>query len=577
MYRKARLGGALALLVSLASLSVAYAQSVPLVEIPAAPGSYRLSASNSMTAAGLAGSSLQSDPPQLGIAPIYPADQQDGVSPALYVSNGLRNFRFNDFNNLFDYGGFYSWQMDDYAAVHGFSAIAEYNRNAAAAPWIPAGTGWDADFDKPEWTTFMGTLGLTAGRYDEVIDLGEPAILQALGNANYFSFVDPTATTEVMVDMEHQPLDPNTLRQQRWYPSGATDADRAAFEKKYYDGFAMTLYATVDYYRQRGFTNISIYGWSPANTGFNGLATYVADPSTDWYWQNVGIQVIGHVDRVTLRNYCDYSSILNTAYTLAQSDIAVSYVRTLPAAQQKPVRAYVSNQLIGGGDGWRWWAGQPLLAEEMRAIALLGAFTQYDGLVVFNFGPPANNNLPRPITTGVDVMIKDNVFTAGQEGGGPHTFARYDALHITNVDSSGNVQLQLIDKTGWGDNFAVGPTFPFYHSTITAMTSHLRTAYEPVAAVFEGLALAKGVESILRNGTAVVDFNSQQTFAQGSPILRHVVSGNLHLIATYDPQVAYGQPARTITVNNFNGVSGLTITFPADDQVRLFMVQSPGN
>ena len=109
------------------------------------------------------------------------------------------------------------------------------------------------------------------------------------------------------------------------------------------------------------------------------------------------------------------------------------------------------------------------------------------------------------------------------------------------------------------------------------MTSHLRTAYEPVAAVFEGLALAKGVESILRNGTAVVDFNSQQTFAQGSPILRHVVSGNLHLIATYDPQVAYGQPARTITVNNFNGVSGLTITFPADDQVRLFMVQSPGN
>jgi hypothetical protein len=241
------------------------------------------------------------------------------------------------------------------------------------------------------------------------------------------------------------------------------------------------------------------------------------------------------------------------------------------------VRAYVSNQLIGGGGGWRWWTGQPLLSEEMRAIALLGAFTQYDGLVVFNFGPTSNDNLPPAITTGADVMIKDNAFTAGKEGGGAHTFARYDALHITGVDGSGNVQFQLIDKTGWGDNFAVGPAFPFYDSTVTAMTSHLRTAYEPVAALFEGLALAKGVESILRTGTPVADFNSQQVFVQGTPILRHVVSGNLHLIATYDPQVAYGQPARTITVKDFNGVSGLTITFPADDQVRLFMVESPTN
>ena len=136
---------------------------------------------------------------------------------------------------------------------------------------------------------------------------------------------------------------------------------------------------------------------------------------------------------------------------------------------------------------------------------------------------------------------------------------------------------KLIDKTGYGTNYGVGPSFPFYDSTVGEMTPHLRAPSEPLSAMFEGLAMAKLLEWNLRNDTQQVDFNPQQTFGQGLPIERHLVSGNLHLIATYDPQVVYGQPSRPITVNNFAGVAGLTVTFPADDQVRVFVVQLPAS
>jgi hypothetical protein len=169
-------------------------------------------------------------------------------------------------------------------------------------------------------------------------------------------------------------------------------------------------------------------------------------------------------------------------------------------------------------------------------------------------------------------MLKDVTFAATQEGGGTRTFARYDAIYVDGVDSSANVRFQLIDKTNLTD-FGVGTAYPYYDSTVSALSAHLRAASEPLAAMFEGLGMAKLLEWNLRNGAQVVDFDPQQTFSQTLPIVRHIKNGDLHIVATYDPQVVYAQPARNVTINNFNGVTGLNLTFAADSQVRIYLIR----
>jgi hypothetical protein len=545
---------------------------VPINQFAAVAGSHTLAASQSLTAAVLAGATIQTNPPQLGIVPTYPADQQDGVSNPPYMSNNLHNFQLSYFNNLFNFRGYHTWSSGDYATVHGFGSLVEYYRNAGTVTWEPAGTRWMTAIE-PEWDTLMTALGLPAGRWDQVVDTGETKVIQAVINAGYFNGLDPAIRDQLMIDMEHWALDPTTLRQQSWYPSTASPADKAAFEKKYYDGYALTQYGPLDAARQLGFKNISLYGWRPAARN-NDLAASPKDPAADWYWQNVGIQVMSHVDSINSSVYVGDWSARNVAYTLALNDLNLTYVKSLPTAQRKPLRPYFSNQIFSGTSAWRWFAGQGVPTEEMRAESLLNAFTQYDGMVLWNWSGTANDNLPPILATGIDVMVKDGSFVAAREGGGTQGFARYDALHVTNVDSSGNVQFQLIDKSSF-PNYGTGAAFPFYDSTVTAMTPHLRAQSEPLAGLFEGLAMAKLIEWNLRNDIPLVDFASQQTFDQQLPILRHLTNGDLHIVATYDPQVVYGQPARNVTVNNFNAVAGLSLTFAADSQVRLYFVKVP--
>jgi hypothetical protein len=547
---------------------------VPLIQLSATGGNRKLSASQSLTAAMLQGVAIQPNPPELTSTPVYPPNQQDAVpAPPPYISSDLGNFRFQYFNNLFNFAGYHTWPSTDYAAVHGFNSVSAYSRNSTTSPQMPSDTQWMASFSYPNWVTFMGTLGLDAGRYDELVDLGEDQIVQAVIQSGTYATVTAANSDQLMLDMEHAALDPPTLRQQAWYPSASSPADRAAFEKKYYDGFALSEYAPVDAARQLGFKNISLYGWKPVSAGWFQAATFAADPATDWYWQNVGIQVVSHVDSINNSVYCYYWTIANAAYTLAQNDLNLKFVSSLPAAHRKPVHPYFWNQLHGGGGGWRWWAGQALATEEMQAITLLNAFTQYDGMVLWNWSGTGNDNVPPPLVVGTDVMVRDGSLSAVREGGGAQVFARYDALHITALDGSGNVQFQLIDKANINGNYGVGAAFPFYDSTVDVMTPRLRAPSESLAAIFEGLAVAKLLEWNLRNDTQVVDFDAQRIYAQTLPISRHLSNGTLHIIATYDPQVVYGQPARNVVIPNFAGVDGLTVTLAADSQVRVFFLQ----
>jgi hypothetical protein len=546
---------------------------VPIEHIRRAPGVHQLGASDSFTAASLAGLSLQPNPPELGTVPAYRPEQQDVVTAPPYVSTGLQNFRFDYFHNVYNFSGWHTWPSADYASVHGFQVLSNYGRDTPNVTWLPAGTQWLASFGYVNWDTFMGVLGLPAGRWDQLVDLGETQIVQAILGASSFSTADPAKVDELMIDMEHVALDPPTLRQQPWYPAADSDVARVAFEKKYYDGFALSQYAPVEAAKQLGFRHVSLYGWKPIRVGWVGLDTYDADPATDWFWQSVGVQVMQHVDSVNNSVYCFYWSAQNVAYTLAQNDLNLKYIRSLSSAERKPMRPYFWNQLHGGGPGWRWWRDQSLPTEEMRALMVLNAFTQYDGMVLWNWSATGDPNLPPPLAAERDVMLKDDTFAAADDLGASRTFARYDALHITSVDDGGNLRFQLIDKSAPPSSAGVGPAFAYYNSTVAALTPHLRAPSESLAAMFEGLAMAKLVEWSLRHGEQVADFDPQQVYANTAPILRHIRNGDLHLIATYDPQVVYGRPARSIAVDDFAGVAGLRLTFCADAEVRMYIIR----
>jgi Concanavalin A-like lectin/glucanases superfamily len=548
---------------------------LPVIQLGVGAGNYTLSAAQSLTAASLPQAVIQNGAPQLGSAPAFPITQQDGVVTPPYVSTGLGNFGFDWFNNVYVFFGYYTWSTEDYAALHGFNALGSSYRDATTDSWEPAGTQWMTSVTNLNWDGVMSQLKLDPQRWDELMDLGAANVVQTILNASPSFFPpDPTRIDQLQIDLENAALAPAALRTQIWYPSGGTAEEMAAFEKKYYDGFALTQYSTVDAARQLGFKSLSVYGWNPSSVGWIGMPTYVADPAGEWYWQNVGLQVISHVDIVNNSVYCYYWDPANVAYTLARNDINLAFVNSLPPAQRKPVRPYFTNQLTGGGGGWRWWRNQPLATEEMRAMALLNAFTQYDGMVLWNWSGTVNDNVPPAIVTGADLMLADNAFSASQEGGGAHSFTRYDAVHILNADSSGNIQIQLLNMDS-SHNYGVDPTLPTYDSTAAALTPHLRPPSEPLSGLFEGLALAKLLEWNLRNSRRVVDFDPQQVFAQVSPVSRHIKNGDLHILATYDPQVVYGKPARNLTISNFNGVSGLNLTLAADSQVRLYAVRIP--
>ena len=52
--------------------------------------------------------------------------------------------------------------------------------------------------------------------------------------------------------------------------------------------------------------------------------------------------------------------------------------------------------------------------------------------------------------------------------------------------------------------------------------------------------------------------------------------GNIHVIATYDPQVVHGKEAREITLTGFAGHKGLTLKLPADEETRVFVLRDNG-
>ncbi len=538
-----------------------------VIELPAA-GEVSLRVEPSLTIDDLRGVTLDDDPPTLGEpAEEFEAQMTDDwpAGEAPYVAEGIEPFRFRWFNNEFSYGGWHNWAMIDYAATRGFNIIYPYNRDPQMCTEMPEGTRWLRWGGMVNWREWLPEHDIPEGRYDQLAGMDLLSLMLQEETLAYDAHFD-----QLMIDMEHGVLPPERLREQDWYPANAPQAERTEFERRYYDGYTQTNIAPVEAARRNGWHDLSIYGWQPFRRTYWGLESVQLDPTTDWAWNSFGKAIYDAVDILNPSVYCFYWTPNNVAYTLANIDLNMQLVRTMP--ERKPLRPYYWTLLHGGGGGERWFQGQPIPDEDVRAMTAMCFFTGADGLVLWNWSGTGDHHRPQ-IEAGKYVMVGE-AFTVPAQGDTPAvSLERYDALRIDAVEDDGTVRFRLVDpEVG---NVGVTDDQPVYAIAREELAPHLRPKSAPIAAMIEGLALARPLEYILRHGEVQIDVSAQEQFGRQLPIVRRVSLGPWHVVATYDPGCIFGGEPRTIRLQDFAGHAGLTLELPADAQTRIFVLREP--
>lgn len=528
-----------------------------ITDLPAA-GEVTLSPASSVTIEDLRGVALDDDPPVSGepTAEWDPRMADDCEADARpYAPEGIEPFRLREFNCEFSYGGWHTWTMNQFAAEHGFSIVSTYNSKPADWAHLPEGTRFMRWGGFINWHKWLPDHGIAEGRYDLLAGRDLVPELAAEEKMQLLEGYD-----SIMIDLEHGRLSPEKLREQEWYPAGGSEADRAAFEKRYYDGWFQTYVAPHEALRRNGWRDISVYGWAPFARKWHGLADAPADPATDWAWNAFGKPIHASVDILNPSVYCFYWSPQNVAYTLANIDLNLQ----MAAADPKPTRPYYWTLLHGGGGGGRWWQNQPLPDEDARAMTTLCFFTGCDGLVSWNWSGTGSHQIVK-LEADAYVMLRDECAV------GELVLRRYDVIKIAEVAEDGTVSFQCVDPDAGVTGIADGA--PMHTIARDELLPHLRAKAEPVAAQIEGLALVKLFEGSLRQGEPAVDVSAQEQFRDTLPVVRRVAVEGHHIVATYDPLVIHGGEPREIVLEDFAGHAGLTLTLPADDQVRIFVLR----
>ena len=540
-----------------------------IVDLAEREGTVKLSTHQSLTVEELRGIMLDENPPELGErGKPYDPRMTDSFAPgeAPYVARGIAAFRFRYFTNEFSYGGWHNWAMHEYAVTHGFNVLYPYNHKPADWRHVPKGTKWLRWGGFINWEKWLHKHGIPALRYDKLTEMD---VTQTITDERTFKPNDERYD-QLMIDLEHRRLSPQALRKQPWYPHNKPEAERQAFEKRHYDGYALTYTAPVAAARRAGWRSISLYGWQPFARMYWGLEKVRLDPATDSAWNAFGKQIYDVVDILNPSVYCFYWSPKNVAYTLANIDLNMQLVNTMP--KRKPVRPYYWTLLHGGGGGTRWWKGQPVPDEDVRAMTAFCFFTGCDGLVLWNWSGTGSHHV-HALKAGGCVMVRERFSVGGKEGEERAAFERYDVLQVQN-SGRGTVKFQRVEKGNPRGKYGLTPDKPVYEMPRDELLPRLRAQSAPVAAMVEGLALVKPFEYILRHGEVKVDMSAQEQFAKTLPIVRRVKLGPYHVIATYDPLCLSGGPARKITLEDFDGQRGLTLTLPADRQTRIHVVRT---
>jgi hypothetical protein len=567
---------------------------VELVQLPAT-GFVQLTAGQSLSIDKLRNIAIDDNPPLLTGPATYPQNMGDGVAQGNepYIAADVAPFRLRHFSTEWNFAGWHTWEMSDYALQHGFRFSVLYNnRQPAAVPVSDSAFLHGSGFS---WNNWLATHARPDGqpyapqRWDQLPPRTE--LVSQLLAGNVFAY--RAGVSLAMLDLE-EPTYPEgeaALRAKSWYPPGGPDA---AFEDAYYNGFIDMELAAAETARRQGWPEAGIYGWAPFPRTWTGLESVSISPSTFWPWIRFGRQIYRSpwIDIIYPSVYSFYWDERNVAYVLANIDLNQRLVNS--EAFRKKVRPYFWNQLHGGGAGWRWWRGLPIRNEDMRAMVAMAFFTGIDGVTLWNWSGTTNPHVVDPAAC-MDYSVKDD-FQAVAESGEVRTIQRYDSIHVLEIVAD-VARFQVIDmaatraasygtdrpktySTASPDGYdhrcwqAGDPLVrPVYAMAVADLKTLLRPPTESIRAVVEALALVHPVEQTVFGGTVEVDVSAQEQFLTAAPIVRRVDNAGYAIVATYDPQWQKFPSGRTVTLTDFDGRAGLTLELPADRETRFFLLR----
>ena len=543
-----------------------------------AAGRHVLDCADGMTAADLRGIPLDPDPPEMGRRPEGYRKLVEGLETEenpVYEAKGVLPFRFREFDCEFHYDSAKphpTYPINEYAATHGFNLMSLYRRDPDCWTHLPAGTEW-VRVQGFRWDDWFRERGLEPDRWDlwmQARERGETMIPPGRLSP------DPRFARHI-VDLEFGGLLPREeLLKQPWYPVDGDDAERAAFERRYYEGYALSYSEPGRAARRDGWPLVSVYAWDPLRESWDGLDKRIRlDTAQPWGRRFID-GVFAAYDIVHVYGYPNAWSPRYVADSLLSMDLALDCSRRQP--RPKPVWIYFSNTIVGQPDVGRWLRTQPMPSEDVRAACAMLFFQGADGFVFWNYAfggdPRCPPDLDAPPAAGARVVQVGREF----EVANAHRktmLRRYDHLRLLSWDAaSRNVTFDRIDPSA---DLASQPPVEdgIFKMDRDALRRHLRPAAEAIAPMVEGLALAKAFEYTLRHGEVKIDQDMRRVWEEVLPICRRVKFGDLHLVATYDPRVVAGHSPRRIELDDFDGRAGLTLSLPADDQVRIFALHLP--
>ena len=549
----------------------------------------------SLTVDQLRGKAIDQAPPKKLFEESYafPHNTRTNGSYTPYMASNIAPFQFDHFTVEWNYGGYHTREMRDYALLHGFDLAYLYRQSASEVPVAPSEY---LQWTGMNWNRWMADNGYEHQRWDQLPQ--RQAMVDEILAEEKFAHIE--GHKHLMIDMEYPSVPMNTaeLRAQDWYPSATPDLE---FEQQYYDGFVKTQLVAAEAAHEQGWEKVGFYGWSPFRRQWWGLENAAVNADEDWSWNAYGKSIYNAelLDVIYPSVYSFYWSDQNVAYTLANTDLNLQYVNS--EETQKPVRPYFWNALHGGGTGWRWWRNLPMRNEDAAAMFAMNFFTGADGLVLWSWSGTANPNMVEidvidcDLDCGIDsgsyatqgnYSVKDSFAVVATDtdawGSEPMQFEQYDAIVVIAVDiDSSMAYFQRVDKTNKDDLYGIDlgwqtgqpATHPVYAMDTAALASLLRATTEPVASMIEGLALVKPFERLLREGEPKVDVLAQTQFGETLPIVRRVEYEDYQIVITYDPQWQLHDEPRTIYLEDFNGNGGLDVVLPADQHPRIFVLQ----
>lgn len=601
-----------------------------VVSLPTGTGNFVLPASASYTVEDLRGKQFDNDPPSFSVPNTWP-DEGYVPSQGPYVSPNLAPFMLKYFTCEFSYGGTPNYHIQDYAATHGYRvALGAYANSANSMPEGNKRLMWGTFTDIP---AYVAANGITAGRWDQFYDFatqpGKDIVNDFVQGINGTGAAwNPQASNWVaMLDLEFYDVvwnaweglsifSPSVLRTKPYYPSAGTPEQKADFERRYYQGFALSLTAPAQALKRNGWKQSGLYtepftpdhyrlaaAYSGGSLWDDVMVNGLPDPATCWHWKAFNRTVVEAQSVLYPDCYSAYAGVNNVGFTLAKIDYMHALTRTVPNAP--PDRPYLWPHLHGGDNNNTWWNTMPIPPEDMRAMAALLPFSGADGHVIWEFNR-YNYHVATPLwlegwqswagITPVPGGAGNNVVVAapfslwpvGADTGTtqPTQFSRYDVLSVTSMNAGGTGLVEfehhpfnLLSTPGGVGSATTLPSSlpsrpgqPRYRISSTTLNTLTMRESESVRGAIEGLATLKPIERLVYEGEKKIDTPAINQMMEWKPSVRRVRTEKYDIIATHDPGAIRHRAPTPVVINNFEG-SGLNVTLPADEQVRIYVLR----